>query len=700
VGEPSAPASPKLLLRRYSFLVAVLAVSVCVNASSASAATGGEQSYGDQVGDAVKGPVVTVVKCLVYALLIIGAVWVLVLIRRLWRLLPARHGTVVALEDLVADVKERQAASHVLSRQLLTEISSLGSAGGADIQEIDETSDLDRTFVANLRIAGEGVENLDSLMQGETAVSVGPVRFSLRQVAYYLGSLFRRRSEFELVGSLTKSRDRVVLTVENRGAAGQVIRRWHSTRTGDYGVADAVRDVAMQIVVGLGLSTATSDWRSFRDYREALDVFGTAGDAADPREPLESARVLLARSLDRDPLNPLARFYLATVNRKLGENDEAVEQFRLLENFATKHASAWLEHFKEVHPEFRRVVRYNLAASLLKLETRGAQREALQMLNGLLERLVKTRPEPAADSAEYRFGVLVQSALAWALTFRLERELHRDEPDGKSADRRSADVARLISEIKKIRGSIQDSVPATTRSGAVYASALATAENAFGRASYLLGRQKDAFEAYRRAATLLPDLVDAQLNLVELFLGLKDVGWQAQAEAAICQVLRVDPSNEQAEYLYGRLCADPSVARYKAAEEHLTRAGNSPEALFLHAQILAEQDDDLSAALALLDRAIALAPAPGHRLLGYVNFVLELAKKGDADRELLLKARERADRLATDGISPRFRRRGVELIAELDEALNPLQIDSVTGDRSTADERPPGPRRAPAPRPS
>ena len=700
MGEPSAPAPPKLRLRRFSFLVAVLAVSVCVHASSASAATAGAQSYGDQVGDAVKGPIVTVVKWLVYALLIIGAVWVLVLIRRLWRLLPARHGTVVALEDLVADVKERQAASHVLSRQLLTEISSLGSAGGADIEEIDETSDLDRTFVANLRIAGEGVENLDSLMQGETAVSVGPVRFSLRQVAYYLGSLFRRRSEFELVGSLTKSRDRVVLTVENRGAAGQVIRRWHSTRTGDYGVADAVRDVAMQIVVGLGLSTATSDWRSFRDYREALDVLGTAGDAAQILESRSRAPASCSRA--RSTGTRSTRLRASTSRRSTGSWVTTTRRSsssgcsrtsprsttppgsstsrRSTPSSAEWFATTWLRRSSSSRHGARNVRRCRCST--------GSSSDWPRLGRN---RLPTLRSTASACSS--------QSALAWALTFRLERELQRDEPDGKSADRRSADVARLISEIKKTRGSIQDSVPATTRSRAVYASALATAENAFGRASNLLGRQKDALEAYRRAATLLPDLVDAQLNLVELLLGLKELGWQAQAEAAICQVLRVDPSNERAEYLYGRLCADPSVARYKEAEEHLTRAGSSPEALFLHAQILAEQDDDLPAALALLDRAIALAPAPGHRLLGYVNFVLELAKKGDADRELLLKARERADRLATDGISSRFRRRGVELIAELDEALNPVQIDSVTGDRSTADHSQPGPRR-PAPRPT
>ena len=326
---------------------------------------------------------------------------------------------------------------------------------------------------------------------------MGPVSFNLRQLGYYLGSLFRRRSEYELVGSLTESRDRVVLTVENQGAAGQVLNRWHSTRAGDHAADEAVRDVAMQIVVGLGRSTATADWRSFRDYREALDVLRVGSDAPDPRERLESARGLLARSLDRDPLNPLARFYLATVYRKLGDNGEAVEQFRLLDSFATRQDSGWLEHFKAVHPEFRRVVRYNLATSLLKLEARRAQCEALRIVNGLVEQFAKPGPVPLADSPEYRFGVLVRGAQAWALTFRLERELHKDEPDSKSPEARQAYRAQLMSEIESARNSIRGAVPVTRAASAVYAGALATAETAFGRASELLGRQKDAFEAYR-----------------------------------------------------------------------------------------------------------------------------------------------------------------------------------------------------------
>lgn len=632
------------------------------------------EDVGGQLWEAFKKPFPIVLKWVVYALLVGGAIALLVFSRRLWRLLPPRRGTVVALEDLASPVKQRNEASNVLSRQLLTEIASLNSVDRPGAGEIDESADLDRTFLANLRIAGEGVEKLDSLVQGETAVSIGPVGFSPRQVAYFLGSFLRRRSEFELAGSLTAHGERLVLTVERRGASGQVLERWSTTREGANAATAAVRDVAVQIVVGLGCSTATSDWRSFRDYRAALEVLGrtTDGEGADARAQLNEASRLLLRSLDYDSLNPLARFYLATVNRKLGENEAAVEQFDFLEGLAREQSAGRLDRFLHTHPEFRLVVRYNRAASLLKVGRSRDQREALRILNGLLAQLEREDGDPLPfDAAErYRFDVLVRSALAWALTFRLERELQRKRPgDTQSQNRRQAYLDSRMAEIEKARNSVVRLSPEAAQMPSAYASAHATAENAFGRASFLLGRHTLALDAYRRATTVLPDFVDAHLNLAEALLSGVESRWQERAEATLQQALRIDPANARAEYLYGRLCAEESVARFEEAKQHLARAGSYPQALFLQAEILAEHDHDLATAVALLDRAIALAPAPGHRLLSYVNLVLQLAKEGKADREQLDRARERAQRLARDGVTERFRRRGTELLAQIEAAI-------------------------------
>jgi cytochrome c-type biogenesis protein CcmH/NrfG len=633
----------------------------------------GAQSYGDRLLDAVKDPLTAFLTWLVYALLIVAAISVVLVIRHAWRYLPPRRGTVVALGDLGANARERQAASHMLSRQLLAEITALSSGADGAGGQIDESRDLDRSFVANLRIAGEGVERLDSLMEGETAVAVGPLSFNARQLAYFFGTFFRRRSEYELVGSLTPAREGVVLTVERQGP-GAALDRWQVPRTGEHATSEAIRDVAMQIVVGLGCSTATSDWRSFRDYRTALDLLDTAGDADDPHEQLERARLLLGRALDRDPLNPLARFYLGTAERKLGNNEGAVEQFRLLQSLISGERSGRrLKHFvDDVHPEFRLVVRYNLAASLLKLDKNKAQREALTILNSLHDRLVKKGSLSLTSQGRYRFEVLVESALAWALTFRIERVLDDRDPQAKSKNGRELE---LLAEIKKLRNTIHQATPQSGDDAAVYANALATAENAYGRAFDLLGRKPNAVEAYRRATTLLPDFVDAHLNLAEALIDLREFGWQEQAEAAIRQALRSEPSSRRAEYLYGRLSADPSVARYEEAKQHFERAGGYSQALFLYATLLAQQDGKLPDALAVLDRAIAANPAAGHRLLAYANFVLQLAGEGRADRARLNRAREYAERLAAEGYTPRFRRRGQELVEQIDATLTRLETE-------------------------
>ena len=633
----------------------------------------GAESYGDQLWDAVKGPVTTVLKWLVYVLLVMAAIAVLLLIRRAWRLLPPRRGMVVSLEDLGADVRERQAASYVISRQLLAEMTALSSTDDAARAGIDESRDLDRSFVANLRIAGDGVERLDSLMQGEPAVSFGPLSFNARQLAYFFGTFFRRRAEHELVGSLTPSREGVVVTVESK-RPGRALDRWQVARAGEGAASESIRDLAMQIVVGLGCSTATADWRSFRDYRKALEVLGKAGEAEDTRSVLEQSRLLLSRSLDHDPLNPLARFYLGTVERKLGENQAAVEQFSLLERFATGNAADRLKHFvHDVHPEFLPVVRYNLAVSLLKLDATKAQRTALKILNGLRDRLDKGQLQLTKATA-YRFKVLVWSAVAWALTFQLERELENTQQAHGPNERAS----ELLSEIEHLGGLIRQEIPSATEDGADYVNALAIAENAHGRALDSLGRKPNAVERYRRATALLPDFVDAQLNLAEALLDLKGFDWSEHAEAAIRQALRSDPASRRAEYLYGRLCADDAVGRYDEAKQHLKRAGDYSQALLLRARLLAEQDKDLDGALVLLEQAVVSRPALNYRLLAYAEFVLHLAQDGHATRGMLERARERAGRVADEGLTERFRDRGAELVTEIDKALGALDAKHAT----------------------
>ena len=91
-------------------------------------------------------------------------------------------------------------------------------------------------------------------------------------------------------------------------------------------------------------------------------------------------------------------------------------------------------------------MRYNLAVSLLKLDATKAQRTALKILNGLRDRLDKGQLQLTKASA-YRFKVLVWSAVAWALTFQLERELENKQQAQGPNERAS----ELLSEIRAPR---------------------------------------------------------------------------------------------------------------------------------------------------------------------------------------------------------------------------------------------------------
>lgn len=625
-------------------------------------------------------PLWTVVKWSIYVLLIGGAVGALILARRcLQRWLPARRGIVVGLEDLSAAVGERNLASHVLSRQLLTELQGLASPVSKPDADIDETADLDRSVLANLNLglAGDGVQQLDALVEGEPSLSIGPVSFSLRQIAYLVASFFRRASEFELTGSLTPHGARTVIAAERANATGKRLNRWYAVRSGEDAAPRLVGDLAMQIVVDLGCSTATSSWQSFRDYRIGLAALEqSAEQGQDGLSQLKTARVALLRSLERDPLNPLARFYLATVARKLGDNEGAVNQYELLEQLIHRSADSKSSAFFKDHPEFRPIVRYNLAVALLQLP-RPDHRRALRILNGIEEQLARrTDVPPFTGVTRYRFEILVRSAIAAALAFRVKRMV-RDSGklDAEGLAKRDARIREIVRQIKRAVHAVEPLTADALTSPVAYGSAVATAENALGTALLRSSHPAEAVAAFRRAVTIHPNFVEAWLNLAEALHGSAGkLEWQREAEAALLEALRLDPTNARGEYLLARLLLHPSVARRTEAIQHLDGAGAYPPALFLRAELL-ERENRLPEAIALLDQAIARAPAADYGMLRYVQDVLALSRASevdvdvDVDVELLRNARERAQRLKERGVADRFRRRGAELLDEVDAKL-------------------------------
>ena len=228
---------------------------------------------------------------------------------------------------------------------------------------------------------------------------------------------------------------------------------------------------------------------------------------------------------------------------------------------------------------------------------------------------------------------------------------------------------------------IRQEIPSTTEDGADYVNALAIAENAHGRALDSLGRKPNAVERYRRATALLPDFVDAQLNLAEALLDLKGFDWAEHAEAAIRQALRSDPASRRAEYLYGRLCADGAVGALRRGKSSIwKRAGDYSQALLLRARLLAEQGKDRDGALALLEQAVTARPArqlPAARVCG----VCAQSRSGrPRDAWTCSSARGgRAASVAKEGLTKQLSRLAArELVTEIDEALGALDTKYVT----------------------
>ena len=542
----------------------------------------GASIVADSFRDALTEPFPTVLKWIVYVVLIAAGVAVLAGVRKLWRRLPPRKGMVVGVEDLTADAAQRNSASHVLSRQLLTELRGLGSARSKPEADIDESADLDRTFLAslNLGVAGSGVAQFETLVQGEPAVSIGPVSFSIRQVAYMLASYFRRHSEFELTGALTAHGDRTVLVAERTNAKGQLVDRWYASRDASADTQELVGDIATQIVVDLGCSTATTDWRSFREYRRGLAELERSDEQShDGRAHLEAAESALARSLEHDPLNALARFYLASMAGKRGDHEGAIRQYTLLEELIQKSTNSKTDGFFKDHAELRPIVRYNVAAALLKLP-RPDHKRALGILNGLQEQLGRAASAPPfAGPSRYRFAVLVRSALAATLSLRVDHLVHASDDPANKAQRDLA-VRRLVNQIEDAVKAVAPLTQDAVRSPVAYASALATAENALGSACFLVGRPADGLAAFRRAITIRPDLVEARLNLADALYNCGEFEWQRQSEATLLEVLRLEPGNARAHYLLAHLYLHGSVARRAEAEKHLDLAGSYPQALF------------------------------------------------------------------------------------------------------------------------
>jgi tetratricopeptide (TPR) repeat protein len=594
-------------------------------------------------------------------LLFLGGALVLWGLLSMPRFLPARDETAIRVEDLTVPPSDREAMSRELTREVARGLQgkSLGAAGAS----LDEVEDVDAPGFGNIAVVVQELVGLEDLVQDATPLSVGPFSMSPRQLLTYFRNALRRRSKYTLSGALWRRGDVTGVLIQRLGSDGQAIAGdlWETSAEGVAARSSVVRDVSTQVAFFLGSSRITASWHSFRQHQRAMDVLAAAPPTQDLETRLDEALDLLESSVRHDPGNCVSRFNFARVLRKLGRNSEAERHFELVDRMVstdTPTQPQLLRSFLQQHPEFALVVRYNRAVALSKVGTWRSVKSAERLLTACSEQLTST---PLDDGSRTRLAMLVRSALITVSGWQAETLWDREDND-KARARARTQLSDIEAQARQL-----EQEPNTSDLKA-HAFATAIAYNAFGRLATLLGDYHKASNALSTALTLMPDLVDLQINLAELErLRKSDDDWPRRAEAHLRRAVKMSPSNQKAHYLLGRLLAHGGPDLRGKAGAHLKAAPSHAWAFFELAQLTVE--DDLDGALAYLRHSLAMDPRRNYRLELLVQYLLRGFRKLEPDHlpsvEQLKEAQRRIEELRLRGESKHLRERGEILHLEL-----------------------------------
>ncbi len=666
-------------------------------------------SFWQGVGTTLAQALESVALWLFYFLLILG----IFLAGRAFRsYYLTRPGNGLALEDHMAAKDQRDAMSQALSRDMAHAIRKL--AGGAvTAPEASGLMDLDVTSLPNTADPLGGIATIISHVDASTEpVKVGIFSFKPEQLFLYLSLLFKRPYQFLYSGVLSKSDKLITLLVTKRDQAGTVMPGGHfeaSALASDAHARDKIlQDVAAQMAVSLAGSKVTHDWRSLRFYLEAESKLGRELKA-ERREPvLEEAKQLLQSAITFDPANWMARFKLASVLRTLGENRAAKDQFDYVERMLEAE-DIWRSHhlgaFLTSRPQFPWINRYNLIVSFSKIGDAKAVRRA----SALMQRLV-AELEEKSDGKQAPPATAVEPMIR-ELTHRWERIRDRLHKQGIDIDSSQASnllilakggrAAVLCAELEHLReeGYLDPATQQETstamkqllervgkdetwlwqmsshiKSGGWqnFAQAHAAAQNAYGRACYVMGRYADAVKYLEWAIQ-----IHVPCNFPEPFINLAAVyikqrrrlcpDWAHQAEDYLKTALTMSPYNHKAHYLMGKIYADKSYADYdKALAEYKQAGDNDSLSLYQRGRIQIRYKKNFLEGAELLRRSAAYAQRSDFRHAQYLDTVIQLAALSpapDQDKlnEHLQHARHLAIELQKNGVTQKLRVEGTRL---------------------------------------
>lgn len=597
--------------------------------------------------------------------------------------IPVRPGTVVQFQDLTASSSEQEQRNEHLVREFLQKVTTGASN---QVPSGEDFEDFDGKVLGHLRLEVDPLANLQTFVNDEASLHVGPISLQPRQLLRYLGSLFQKPPESILRGSLTSEGDRVTLNVEHRVTAGISLASgcWEVSETGEGARVRAIQRMAMRVAFELSRSRVTDKWESFDLYRQAMELLAQEFSRDGREEELGQARGLLRKSIVHDPSNWLARFHLATLERTLGNDDMAAQHFEFLERLlvAKKGKSGSISHFLHRHPEFVYTVQYNRAVSLAKEENQEDRRRALEIFDDLVEKVARTSeisspssapsPSPASNShmiavrprfflgreLGLKIEILARSARAAALV----RDLDRSGPDEKDA---------FFQRIKLEKDwFVSLGLDHGNPDWGTLALGYAVALNAFGQACLKFGYYNHSVNAFREAMVVAPEFVDAFNNLAAVYLDQRrkqDPEWALKLEDLLRQVLVIRGSNQKAHLLLGRYYSLPAIGRFEEARQHFGNASRLSWSYFYLAEILIHQDHNREEALKILRRSIFMDKWPDRRYVTFIECALDVSLRHGGDRPLLREALQLAKKYAEEGTNrkPREQKFRHELLGKV-----------------------------------
>jgi hypothetical protein len=658
--------------------------------------------------------------------IIIGFVLFL-LARYIWRHRCIKDATEIVLQDLTSANNNILEGNSALSQALEETLGKLIN-GGDECADVGGIMDLDSSSLPSAP-APRGFDAFAAHID-TTAVAIGPFSLTPRQLFTYLTYLFTCRYASSLTGSLIKENEEYVLHIEQRSI--------HAIVQGDNifiarskSRSDVLEQMATQLLVSLAQQKITDDWRSLHAYRQAEQLLTKelSIDSTNERtDNLKKAKKTLQTALLIDPANWLARYRLATVQRTLGDNITAKQQFDYVGSMLCSSEildNRYLRRYVEQSPIFPLLVLHNRAVCEAKqgsAEAReGKTRSTLaaistfsylatkiqkitksekiisacqSVLNDgpdldvnivpsdvkkLIKRFIalfyiKNHAQPS-DTDLNRLIMLIRAARTAALGDLLEYHVRMQRYNLKYTK-----DAKNVYQSDTIFKWIVDNedwfydkrYTLESKNWTTYALAHATTQNTRGRACYLMRKWNDArnYLSWATEYHIPANFPDPYINLAALYLKkttylAKD--WISRTEELLTKALELSPLSKKARYLLGKLYylqRDIDTEYEKKALEQFKLAGNDSWSLYRAADILLSRQET-ALAMQKLKLSVELADVVDWRYRYYVSTILELADTNAATLEELREARYAARDLEKEGFSKRLRKFGADASVSL-----------------------------------